>query len=386
MSETFTARNPNIDAVRGLAVLGIFFLNILFMGNSLDGYTPTEPAASSDMGVEIFSRMFLEGRFIGLFTLLFGVGLAIQYQGFSQQTANPFMPIKKRLKVLMVLGLLHGIFIWPGDVLLTYGLSALLALSYLESPLHQIRSRLILFIFISLVSMLALTQAVMDEPLPSRGSEQYWTALAPWIGSYPEQLIQHLMQMLIVNLMILPIAILWYVAGMMLLGIYLYRSGFFETGFAPSARVQVQFAAIAFVAVDLLLFHSKTPAIKALSQATVVYSAIPVALLYADLIIRLCNGRAAVLSGLQKVGKLALSLYVLQSVMGILCFRYLFVDWLQSFDRIDYLLTATLWAVCQMLLAAGYLKLFNQGPLERLWRYLAFGSATNKTDSSEVNP
>lgn len=140
MSEVRRTRNPSIDAVRGLAVLGIFFMNILFMGNSLFGYGATDPAAATDTAVELFSRVFLEGRFIGLFTLLFGVGLAIQFASFSRTTDNPFVPIKRRLKILMLFGLLHGVFIWPGDVLLTYGLSSLLAISYLNADMHTLRA------------------------------------------------------------------------------------------------------------------------------------------------------------------------------------------------------------------------------------------------------
>lgn len=385
MSESTQKRNPNIDAIRGLAVLGIFFINILFMGNTMLGYAPTEPAAASDLGVEIFSRIFLEGRFIGLFTLLFGVGLAIQYNSYSRTTDNPFVPIKKRLKVLMLFGLLHGVFIWPGDVLLTYGLSALLAISYLESELKFIRSRCLLFLGISLVSTLVMTQAIPFEELPARGTEAHLEELEPWIGGYGMQILQHLILMLMMNLFMLPIALMWYVGGMMLLGIYLYRSGFFSEGFAPAMRYRVMLAAIGAIAVDLALFNSETPAIKALSESTVLYSAIPVSLLYADLLIRICNGRTSVLAPLQRVGKLAFSLYILQSVVGILCFRYLFPDWLAHFDRLEYLLAAFSWALCQLLLASLYLRVFSQGPLEWLWRKLASTKTVKSSAQTEIN-
>ncbi|AZQ09380.1 DUF418 domain-containing protein [Shewanella khirikhana] len=385
MSEVRRTRNPSIDAVRGLAVLGIFFMNILFMGNSLFGYGATDPAAATDTAVELFSRVFLEGRFIGLFTLLFGVGLAIQFASFSRTTDNPFVPIKRRLKILMLFGLLHGVFIWPGDVLLTYGLSSLLAISYLNADMHTLRARSALFIGISLVSMAALSQIDIESINQIRTSEEFQEMLAPWVGSYPDQLLQHLMMMATMNMFILPLAMLWYVAGMMLLGMYLYRSEFFSYGFSSSHRSRVWALALLLVAIDLMLFLSDSPRLHSLSQASVIYSAIPVALLYADAIIRLCTSGPLRLSALQVVGKLALSLYILQSVVGILCFRYLFPEWLMDFDRIHYLAAAIVWALCQLLLASLYLKVFKQGPLETLWRYLAFGRQAGRSGTSEVS-
>lgn len=380
MSANSQMRNPNIDSVRGLAVLGIFFINILFMGNSLEGYLPTVPAAASDVPLEVFSRLLLEGRFIGLFTMLFGVGLVIQYQRFGQ-----VFPIRRRLKILMLFGLLHGIFIWPGDVLLSYGLSAMVAIRYLDAPLDHIHKRALQFLGFSAIVMLLLTQALPTEPLPSRLSAEYQASLAPWIGPYLGQVLQHLAMMLMMTLVMLPIALLWYILGMMLLGIYLYRSHFFSEGLTDAARIRLLLLALLLGTVDLTLYFSESRALVNLAEITVIFSAIPVSVLYADLIVRLCRGSETVLKPLQNVGKLALSLYILQSLLGIACFRYLFPDWLQSFDRIHYLITALIWAACQLLLASWYLRCFKQGPLERLWRYLAFGRTQRATNTHGVN-
>ncbi|QYJ76061.1 DUF418 domain-containing protein [Shewanella sp. FJAT-52076] len=379
MSASSPMRNPNIDSVRGLAVLGIFFINILFMGNSLEGYVPTIPAAASDMPLDVFSRLFLEGRFIGLFTMLFGVGLVIQYQKLGQTGL-----MKRRLKVLMLFGALHGIFIWPGDVLLSYGLSAMVAIRYLDAPLAHIHKRALQFLGFSAIVMLLLTQALPTDPLPSRLSPEYQASLAPWIGSYLGQLVQHLAMMLMMTLVMLPIALLWYILGMMLLGMYLYRSQFFSEGLTDAARIRLLLLALVLGAVDLALYFSESRSLVNLAQITVIFSAIPVSVLYADLIIRLCQGRETLLKPLQNVGKLALSLYILQSLLGIACFRYLFPDWLQSFDRIHYLIAALTWAGCQLLLATWYLRYFKQGPLEKLWRYLAFGRTQRETSTQEV--
>ncbi|WP_350432723.1 hypothetical protein ABIS04_04325 [Shewanella sp. H8] len=91
-----TQRLANLDAIRGVGVLGIFFLNIYFMGNSFFGYAPHEIQPTADIAILIFSNFFLEGRFFSLFAMLFGVGMLIQFQRkqMSIDTANNSQPKK----------------------------------------------------------------------------------------------------------------------------------------------------------------------------------------------------------------------------------------------------------------------------------------------------
>ncbi|MBT1444346.1 DUF418 domain-containing protein [Shewanella sp. JM162201] len=392
MSASYTAappkRSPHIDAIRGLAVLGIFLMNILFMGNTLDGYAKTSPAAPGDPLLELVSRIFFEGRFIGLFTLLFGVGLAIQFARASSAgnsevnleahpAAQPNLnPIKRRLKVLMLFGLLHGLFIWPGDVLLSYGLSAMVAIYYLGAELNHLKRRAMQFLALGFSVLLVFATMLMGEELPARGTDEFIAALAPWIGSYPEQLIQHLTLMAAMNLLALPFAMLWYMAGMMMLGMWLYRSDFFSHGLSTTDTVRLLLLALALVALDLFCHAGSHPWLEAISQVTVIFAAIPVSLLYALAIIHIQRQHPNRLATLQRVGKLALSLYILQSIVGVLVFRYLFPEWLLEFNRIDYLLAALGWGLCQILIATVYLKFARQGPLEWLWRRLATGQHT----------
>ena len=68
-------RLANLDAIRGFALLGILFLNIYFMANNFYGYAPHQPEILSDQIIEILSNFAFEGRFISLFSMLFGAGL-----------------------------------------------------------------------------------------------------------------------------------------------------------------------------------------------------------------------------------------------------------------------------------------------------------------------
>jgi uncharacterized protein len=70
-------RIHSIDAIRGLAILGILFLNITFHQNFYTGYAFFEEPLLSDDIISLIDALFLDGRFRSLFCLLFGAGLAI---------------------------------------------------------------------------------------------------------------------------------------------------------------------------------------------------------------------------------------------------------------------------------------------------------------------
>ena len=76
----------SIDAVRGLAILGILFMNITFHQNGYGNYAFFEQPLLSDTIISLFNTLFLDGRFRSLFCLLFGAGLAIQYEVLTSQT------------------------------------------------------------------------------------------------------------------------------------------------------------------------------------------------------------------------------------------------------------------------------------------------------------
>jgi len=74
---------------------------------------------------------------------------------------------------------------------------------------------------------------------------------------------------------------------------------------------------------------------------------------------------------LQNLGRVSLSFYILQSILGVLLLRHWMPQWQISFDRIDYMQLAIVLSVLQLGLAAIYVRFFNQGPLEYLMRVLS---------------
>ena len=268
-----STRNANLDAIRGLAVLGIFFMNIYFMGISFYGYAPHQIPLLSDQILQSVSNFFIEGRFISLFSILFGVGLYIQFQRFSNKGLAAYSLLSSRLKWLIVFGLLHGIIIWPGDILLTYGISGFLALCYRDASITELKRKANIFIFIALVMISLIALSGSDE-LFTRESVLFAEQYSAWTSSYPNQLLLHLIQVGYMALVI-PFTLMWFTAGLMLLGMALYQQGIFEQGFDRNTLLKLALATLVLSSMDTLLGLTKNPILVMFSDILVMLSAIP---------------------------------------------------------------------------------------------------------------
>ncbi|WP_173916981.1 DUF418 domain-containing protein [Halobacillus sp. Marseille-Q1614] len=121
-----------IDAARGLAILGIFMVNMpafnapFFLYGGEDQYWTS---ASSQL-VQSIIDIFFQASFYTLFSLMFGFGLYIMKERLSLKNINYRLIIFRRLIVLIGFGLVHAFFIWHGDILLSYGVLGLVMLAF----------------------------------------------------------------------------------------------------------------------------------------------------------------------------------------------------------------------------------------------------------------
>jgi uncharacterized protein len=109
-----------LDAVRGAALLGILLINIIPLSGLLFDHPPELERTHAPT---YFLLMFLvEGKFYSLFSFLFGVGFAVFVSRASARGADARRLFKRRLSGLLIIGIIHTLFIWMGDILATYAL------------------------------------------------------------------------------------------------------------------------------------------------------------------------------------------------------------------------------------------------------------------------
>lgn len=160
-------RIVTLDVIRGFALLGIFLMNIEWFNRPLSDLDAGMPAGVSgiDYWAGWFVHVFVRGKFWTMFSLLFGMGFAVMLTRAEHAGRGFFGPYLRRTLALAVIGALHFIFIWMGDILFSYATGAALLM-----VVFYTRPR-ILFILAGALGLLAGAFGLAE----SLGHE-----LAPW--------------------------------------------------------------------------------------------------------------------------------------------------------------------------------------------------------------
>jgi len=121
-----------IDVLRGMALFGILAANMRAFFAPLDCYDHIGVLyhGRADVLAQAFIEAFIQGKFISIFSFLFGMGFAIQMSRAEARGVRFMGFYPRRLLALALFGLIHGLLIWAGDILLTYALSGAILLLF----------------------------------------------------------------------------------------------------------------------------------------------------------------------------------------------------------------------------------------------------------------
>jgi uncharacterized protein len=111
-----------LDVLRGVGVAGILFANVLvFFGLFVmpPDRAAALPTAALDTVASFLEEVLVSGKFYSVFSLLFGIGFGLQLARGGDATVPRF---KRRLRILLVIGAIHAVLIWAGDILMLYAL------------------------------------------------------------------------------------------------------------------------------------------------------------------------------------------------------------------------------------------------------------------------
>ena len=154
-----SARLPLLDATRGVALLGIFTLNLA----PLSGFVfmkPEEmsalPTAAVDLPAALVILWLGSGKFYSLFSLLFGIGFALQIDSAARDSDQRLRRFRRRLLVLLAIGFVHLTFIWEGDILALYAL-----VGFALIPLRRLSQRALIATAAVLLVMPVVEQAMI---------------------------------------------------------------------------------------------------------------------------------------------------------------------------------------------------------------------------------
>ncbi|EKQ6496517.1 TPA: DUF418 family protein [Klebsiella pneumoniae] len=382
-------RNVTLDFVRGVAILGILLLNISAFGLPKAAYLNpawSGSASLSDAWTWALLDLLAQVKFLTLFALLFGAGLQLLLPRGKRW-------IQSRLTLLALLGFIHGLFFWDGDILLAYALVGLVSWRMVREA-HHVKSLFNTGVVLYLTGIAVLVLLGMISGTVANRSwapdaanlqyEQYWKLHGGM------EAVSNRADMLSDNLLALGAQYGWQLAGMMLMGAALMRSGWLKGQFSlRHYRRTGALLVAAGMAVNL-------PAIFAqwylawdyrwcafLLQAPRELSAPLQAIGYAALAWgywpQLCRFR--LVGAIACVGRMALTNYLLQTLICTTLFYHLGL--FMRFDRLQLLaFVPPIWAI-NLLVSSLWLRRFRQGPVEWLWRQLTLrASGTSLKDTS----
>lgn len=383
-----------LDAVRGVALFGILVVNALlfFWPSQMIALGDIPTASSFDDAANVLVRFAFEGKFFTVFSLLFGIGIALQLS-----RGHPSRIILRRLLLLALFGAVHITVFWWGDILLHYAiLGVTLVLTRRWPARRLVRAALVLlavpvvlqFGLAALGSLAAMTPegaAAMAEATAEFDVgmvEQVQAALRIYSGSdFFAAAALRWSEWVFVSLGTLFGGMLLIVVAMFFLGAAAHRSGWLEPSSADRWRwLFVRALPVAIVANAVYAWGSLSGALydfgswsAVLASTAYVVGAPSGALTIVTGAALLLRTGGSVASALAAVGRLALSTYLAQSlVMTTLAYGY-GLGLYGSITHVQALgLALTLFAV-QVPIAVLYARRFRFGPAEWMWRAGTYG-------------
>ncbi|MFF4161499.1 DUF418 domain-containing protein [Streptomyces sp. NPDC001678] len=387
-------RLPLLDVLRGAAVLGTLMTNVwLFSGpgaewgvvsggtggdrGTLRGLLsePSLPAAA-----ESVFRFLADGKFLSMLTMLFGVGLAIQFASASERGQPWPGRYHRRALFLFAEGTVHFVLVFAWDVLMGYAVTALLVARLLARSERVRRTAMWVAggLHLSVMALLTLGMATAGTGGGGDGPDPRVVGLYAH-GDYLDQVVFRLQNAIALRME--PVISFGLLVFLFLLGVRLFRAGAFADDEA-GRRLRVRMlrwglgaglpfnAAMSLGGTDFFLLGR--------------YAAAPVvAIGYLGLIGVLLDrrrgrghgrdpGRGRVAAGLGSVGRMALTCYVAQNVLCVLACYGIGLGLADRFAGTGPWWVMGLWAAVGLVLVAGstlWLRKFAHGPLESVQKW-----------------
>lgn len=371
-------RIEGIDVLRGLALFGVITINVVFefRVSIFEQFLPPTGSAI-DRALKDVLTAALELKAFAVFSFLFGVGLAIQ---FDRLANNPrrLVLLVRRLVVLLMLGAVHLFLIWNGDILVEYAIAGLVVLPFLFGPRWLVG-------FATTASLLLYLAMPLLPPVVQFPS-QFWlrehiaeVAKVVGHGGFLEILafqIREIPAVLVLHVLIFPRTV-----GLFLFGFLAWRSGILRRAsdhrpllFGLAIGGVVFGAALAAAVEGRALFG--WPLLGPVRYVIERLSGLLLASGYAATVLALVSVAVGqrMLAWAAPVGRMAFTNYLCHSViLGWIFFGY----GLGLFDRLSVATALAIGAVLcavQVGVSAWWLARYRFGPVEWLWRSLMYGT------------
>ena len=385
-----------VDALRGFALFGILLVHCAqwFAAGALPGNVYQSHASGTANGVaQTIVGLFFDGKFYTFFSFLFGLSFALMLTRSQEPSRRFYARFAWRLVILGVIGFLHHLQ-WRGDILSIYAMLGFVMLLFGGASNRVVLIVAILLItnlparlthaYTELVNPPAKNQSQQDQKAADADAKTYYTILKH--GSYGELITYNLnafddkMQFQVDS------GRIYITLGFFLLGLYAGRRRLFQyladnRALFRKLTKYTGFAVLGITAIGgLLIFlygNSKQPPPKAIEMLFMTLFDLHSALMTVFYICGLTllfqkQSWQWAMAPLALIGKMALTNYVLQTLIGTLLFFSYGFHLLAEIDLwVAAVLTIPIF-LAQVAFSRLWLSQFRYGPLEWLWRSLTY--------------
>lgn len=400
-SDEASKRIVTLDIIRGIAVMGIFSVNITAFA-MIEGAYFNPPAYGgadgANLALWVANLIVIDGKMRSLFSMLFGASMLLVIQRAETKGQSPEKVHFSRMAVLFAIGWLHYHLVWWGDILKDYAIIGCIAYFFRDKPVRSLLAFATLFYLLGMLFFSGLIYQIVqwDQAAHASGANsaaiREWNEFAsfmyptaaeiskdlalyrgPWSGIAHHWLLVKPFSWVQGTLMFGPETL-----ALMLFGMAGYKSGFLTGNWANRryARwsiVGLLLGAAASVAVAYADIRSKF-------YVPVVFGGFVVALApfrvlmaagYAAMIILLTRDLGPLALRFAAVGRCAFTNYLGTSLIAAFVFYGWGLGYYGYAERWEaWLLVPAVWAL-MLLWSKPWLERFHYGPLEWLWRSLA---------------
>jgi uncharacterized protein len=382
-----------LDTLRGFALAGILIINamsILAVKGSTPAFTVDIPVL--DRILQDLILFFIESKFFTLFSLLFGIGFAIQIQSAEKQGSKFIPRISRRMFGLLIFGLLHITLLWDGDILVIYAITGTLLIAFRKKAFGKIKRWVIGLLAVPGTLVFIIFLYTLLARLTESGSATFTKSdrslAEEFANTDATQLLLHngfiegIGDRFLTYLELSPLLFsrIPTVLAMFLIGLYLGRTNFIRL--LPEkieTLKKVRFWGLLLGFSLMLLIVAATKFLPTVSALVAIiedqYLAGPILCLgYASTLTLsfLKNPNRRIFNYFSRVGRMALTNYLTQSLV----LTFLSYGWglglalkLNGFQVLG--ICIGLFAV-QVVISNIWLKAFKYGPLEWIWRCITY--------------
>jgi uncharacterized protein len=400
MTNTQTPTSPSdrivaLDALRGFAILGILIMNV--QSFSMIGSAYINPTAYGDLAglnklVWIVSHVFADKKFMTLFAMLYGAGIVLFTGRIEAKGRDPRGVHYRRTMWLIVIGLMHAYLLWSGDILVTYGMCALVVYLFRHlSPRRLLAVGLASFALGSLLYFLAgfsmpwWSQEQVRSMLHSWQSDPNAIAreVAAYRGGWLDQMPVRARAARFIETTYFLYHTLWRTGGLMIIGM-----AFFKWGILTGQRSKRFFASLIAAGFGIglpLIAVGVYRNFKAgwsmeysmfLGMQYNYWGSILVSSAYIGIVmLAIRSQRLRRITGvLASVGRMAFTNYLMQTVLCTMLFYGHGLGLFGGVERIWHpLIIVCVWTL-ELVWSPLWLSRFRFGPVEWLWRSLTYRS------------